>query len=331
MKYFIILFIFLFTITSCSIDFAETEDNHKKKEIISLVTWNVQTFFDSEIEGTEYSDYQNLAKWSKDKYLTRLGRLCEVMKTLNADVYVLEEIENTAVMQDIANQLAGVSWDRAKMWNYGCFAKDAGSAIGCAVFSRFELKDMKVHSICVKTQSDEQPGVRPLIQVTVDTGGGDFLLFVNHWKSKSGGETGSEIWRDWQESVVADTMRRIEMSYSEKKMSCVLCGDFNRDILEFSGDAPNVSFRGQGFALDVLSPWFNSSGSFSCDTGSYYYDGEWERIDHIFGSGDLKISAFSPQTQGVWCGAGGVPNSYKLYSGDGYSDHVPLMCAVSLF
>lgn len=324
---FLILCVFL---QGCStVSSYSSEEENKKTEIISFATWNAQTFFDSEIEGTEYDDYQNLAKWSKDKYITRLGRLCEVMKLLNADIIAIEEIENTAVVQDIANQLAGNSWDRAKNWNYACFAKDTGTAIGCAVFSRYELKNLQLHSMCIKTQSEVQPSVRPLIQVTADVNGRDLVIMVNHWKSKSGGEVNSAIWRDWQESVLSNTVNQIKKG--NNKAAVVICGDFNRDALEFTGDYPNVELRGYDSIEKVYSPWFNSNGELTGETGSYYYNGQWERIDHIFTAGNLKLTAFGPKTDGLWCGAGAVPNSYKIYSGEGYSDHLPIMCAITLF
>lgn len=326
----------LIIISGCSTSVI-TDEETDSSTVVSLACWNTQTFFDAEIEGTEYEDFQNLAKWSRDKYLQRLSRLCETIKSLNADVIVLEEIENTAVVQDIANQLAGNSWDKNKNWTYGAFGKDAGAAIGCAVFSRYELQNLKLHSMLIKTQKTVQPSVRPLLEVTVMVEEKPVVLFVNHWKSKSGGEEASEIWRDWQEALLADRVARTGI-----ESACVMCGDFNRDarefICSFSGKNSwsNTILRGTGNTsknnrVEVYSPWFNSSGSFATETGSYYYNKSWERIDHIFVSGAVKLSAFSPRTDGDWAGVGGVPNAYKLYTGEGYSDHLPLMCTLTLF
>ncbi len=327
MKRFFLIILCMFYLVSCSV-YSSVNNEKDETEMLSLATWNVQTFFDSEIEGTEYSDFQNLAKWSKDKYLTRLSRLCEVMTTLNADIFVLEEIENAAVVQDISNLLAGKSWEKNKNWGYACFAREAEGSIGCAVFSRYELRNLQIHSMCVKSQGKDQPNVRPLMQVTVDVSGKELIVFVNHWKSKSGGEAESEIWRDWQESVIADSLGRL--GEVEEELACILCGDFNRDAREFAGDYPTVLLRGCGYEAKVYSPWFNASGDYATDTGSYFYNGEWERIDHIFAVGKLRISAFGPKTDGVWCSSGGIPEAYKLYSGEGYSDHLPLMCVITL-
>ena len=393
---------------SCNLNLenADERKENSDRQIISLACWNAQTFFDAQIEGTEYSDYQNLAKWSKDKYLVRLSRLCEVMTSLNADIIVLEEIENAAVVQDIANQFAGGAWDNSKAWSHACFAKENGAAIGCAVFSRFELKDMKLHSMQIQSQGEEQPSTRPVIQVTADVNGKNLVIFVNHWKSKSGGQEASEIWRDWQENLVASRVLELQENVAAGDFAVVMCGDFNRDarefVCEFEGDfstgegsfrsgaaigigggdshtgvadfdtgagelhtragnphtragelhthaastsrttsspsttttpkSSNTIFRGEnGRLLRAYSPWFYDSGSFATETGSYYYENSWERIDHIFVLGNAMISAFGPKAESPWAGKNSIPNAYRVYSGEGYSDHLPLSAMLTLW
>ena len=397
-----------FGLFSCNLNLenADERKENSDRQIISLACWNAQTFFDAQIEGTEYSDYQNLAKWSKDKYLVRLSRLCEVMTSLNADIIVLEEIENAAVVQDIANQFAGGAWDNSKAWSHACFAKENGAAIGCAVFSRFELKDMKLHSMQIQSQGEEQPSTRPVIQVTADVNGKNLVIFVNHWKSKSGGQEASEIWRDWQENLVASRVLELQEKAAAGDFAVVMCGDFNRDarefVCEFEGDfstgegsfrsgaaigtgggdshtgvadfdtgvgelhtragnphtragelhthaastsrttstpfssttpkSSNTIFRGEnGRLLRAYSPWFYDSGSFATETGSYYYENSWERIDHIFVLGNAMISAFGPKAESPWAGKNSIPNAYRVYSGEGYSDHLPLSAMLTLW
>jgi len=340
MRNLIVLFsiFLLFILTSCHQSSFFSGDSpivqNSDKKTISFSCWNTQTFFDSECEGTEYEDYQNLAKWSQDKYLTRLSRLCEVMSALNSDIIVLEEIENSSVVQDIANQFAGNSWEKGKNWSYACFAKEAGSAIGCAVFSKYQLGELRVHSMNIQTQSQEQPSTRPLLQISVFVEDKNLVIFANHWKSKASGESASEIWRDWQESVLVD--RITALRESNKDLTCVLCGDFNRDAKEFvcklnSGDkTENMIFRGMKGNLELYSPWLDSSGSYTTEIGSYYYDKNWERIDHIFVLGDIGFSAFSPRAESPWAANDSVPKAYKLYNGEGYSDHLPLVGMLTL-
>lgn len=293
---------------------------------ISLVCWNVQTFFDAVTTGTEYKDFKNSERWTKEKYVKRLEKLCEVMTSLNPDIFVMEEIENEGVVQDIANTLAGGSWEHKKCWQYACFAKETGSAIGCAVFSRYELSGLKTHALDIRSQTSEQPSSRPLMQLTVSVENEELELFVNHWKSKSGGEEETEIWRDWQELILAENI--------EPSRPVVLCGDFNRSAEDFILDAKpgkktNTVLRGSSGAVNLWSPWFRSDGQFSTPAGSYYYNGNWERIDNIMISGNLTMTSFSTVTESPVADEEGIPSSYKIYTGEGCSDHLPLKCVIS--
>ena len=86
----------------------ETETEELKTPL-SVVNWNVQTFFDANKDGCEYTEFQKSSDWNKEKYQERVKRLAQVISTLDADIYVFEEIENENVLQDISNELSGKS------------------------------------------------------------------------------------------------------------------------------------------------------------------------------------------------------------------------------
>ncbi len=332
----------LFLFISCSENFSPKssfgkdgalggEELSSKSENINFCCWNTQTFFDAVNDGTEYTDFQSSEKWTEEKYSKRLDSLCEIMTTLNPDIMVLEEIENEAVVQDITNRLAS-SWDKNKGWQYACFAKENGSAIGCAVFSRLELTGLKVHSLSINIFEEEQPSERPLIELCVNTGEKNFMLFVCHWKSKTGGEVETEIWRDWQESLLAERLNECR-SFGK---SAVICGDFNRSAEDFvllprKKDGANVLLRCiKGDNVEVYSPWVMSDGQVRKDSGSYFYKEEWERIDNIFSFGDIIISRFQPMAIPPLADEEGKPIPYKMYTESGYSDHLPLKCLLTI-
>ena len=311
---------------------SEKADNKKN---ISLVCWNVQTFFDAVTTGTEYKEYTNSARWNKEKYVKRLEKLCDVMTSLNPDIFVMEEIENEAVVQDIANVLAGGAWDNKKNWRYVCFAKESGSAIGCAVFSRYELESLRTHSIDIRTQAEDQPLMRPLMQVSVNTGNQIIELFVNHWKSKSGGEEETEIWRDWQELLLGERAGNVIRDENIEEHLIIMCGDFNRSAEDFilqtsNQEKTNTILRGYTENLEAYSLWFRSDGALATETGSYYYDGVWERIDNILISGNVKILYFTAVSEAPLADEEGFPLPYKVYTGEGCSDHLPLKCILTI-
>ena len=349
-----VLWIFPFVLalnTGCGIKikpaslFANNQDKKdalpegERNQIVSLACWNAQTFFDAVTVGTEYSDFTNSSKWTSEKYKSRLDKLCEVMSFLNADVLVLEEIENEAVVQDIANRLTDGAWSKKKGWQYACFAKEKGSAIGCAVFSRFELKNLTVHSLDIRVHKTSQPSERPIMQLTVCAGEKEFDLFINHWKSKSGGEEETEIWRDWQEAVLACRLKGLLTN----DRSVVICGDFNRSAEDFIPleddfsihDKANLLLRdfytsGDESCIKIYSPWFNENGKFATEIGSYFYDGNWERIDNFFFAGEIEVCQFQPVAEPPVADEASIPQGYKVYTDSGYSDHLPLKCIISI-
>lgn len=295
-------------------------------EKLRIADWNTETFFDCNKDGTEYDEFKKSSAWGKEPYIERLKRLCLVIKAVDADVFVMEEIENEAVMHDISNFLAG-EWDFKKVYAYGCFARDEGSAIGCGVISRFPLSEMTVHSLDVRSEGESMPLMRPLIQVTVSKNGRPLVLLVNHWKSKSGGTQQTEKWRNWQEHTLA----RMVMVCKESGRAVVACGDFNRDIADFANDAAagtvSLSTGCGGVAVTMETPWYQD-GTLT-EPGSYLFNGDWERIDHFFIAGNAQCLLFAVETDGPWCEKEtSIPLKYEVWSGYGYSDHLPISCTI---
>lgn len=328
--------------------------NPSGSESIRIATWNVQTFFDAVNDGIEYSEFQKSDKWTQKAYEARLSKLCDGLKKLDAEVYVLEEIENERIIYDITNRLAGDVWYKDKKLNYALFAKDDESSIGCAVLSRLPLICATVHSLDIRTEKNKQPAMRPLIKVTVTKNDRELTLFVNHWKSKSGGEEKTEVWRNWQESLLAKNILQIG------DCTAISCGDFNRDIYDFatvgttdeaaeaatseqispsgnSSPSPRpanvllrTAFFGTAQTVAAYSPWLDDTAALECGSeGSYYFQESWERIDHFFATGNATISDFIVATDSPFAQTDGTPDRYTLFNGRGCSDHLPLVCTVS--
>lgn len=328
---------------SQSISVQSAENAGTENQSLILCNWNLQTFFDPVKDGTEYKDFQKSEYWDKDAYVSRLKRLCEMMQSVNADVYCFEEMENQRIIQDIANQFASDNaWRKGKNWKYTCFSKVEGTAIGCAVLSCVPILSVKEHSLDIRTENEVQPAMRPILEVVLgatDEGnsGRTLTVFVNHWKSKASGENESEVWRDWQESLLASRLA--------EKDGAICTGDFNRDVWEFlplvddtegsviQACSPNLLLRhfsgNEIFYIPVYNPWIKN-GRNAFETGSYLYNEQWERIDHIMAYGNVALEMFTPCTEGPWCDENKNPVPFKIYTGFGYSDHIPV-CARVIF
>ena len=317
---------------SCAVGFSShNAKSQGASEELRILSWNVQTFFDSVKDGGEYDEFLKSKTWGNEAYTGRLERLSASLKSLDADVVVLSELENEGVLHDISNFLSG-EWNQKKVYDYACFTKPDDSAIGCGVLSRFPMENLTVHSLDVHSSVD-MPKMRPIMQVSIVKGEKKLVLLVNHWKSMSGGENSSEQWRRRQESVLC---RRMEKCAASKQPS-LACGDFNRDILKFKkASSPDMillrsdpldDFCTEG--VEVCSPWLDMNQDL-VEPGSYFYDGEWSRIDHFFACGPVEITRFEPSTNGPWCDAEShIPEKYKIWDGKGYSDHLPILCTVA--
>ncbi|MGI5173178.1 endonuclease/exonuclease/phosphatase family protein [Treponema sp. OMZ 840] len=334
------LFFLFFDVSAC----------RTEKRPVRIISWNVQTFFDAHTAGTEYAEFGDKSGlWSIGKYEARLKRLCAFMRENPADIYVFEEIENRAVLQDIANYNAGFSGAAQKTVT-ALFAGEKNGSLGIAVISRLPIKKAAVHQIHVqalirpdkketgKMRQLKAPPLRPLLEIHFENKDDTFILFACHWKSKSGGAQKSDIWRELQEKLLVQSIAAL--TEAEKEKALIVCGDFNRALEEFSlcpkdSDKKNtVALTGASDTLKLYSAWltFQSAGKimvpekkFEKERGSYYFKGRWEKIDHFFYNGQVQAKNFFPLDFGAHTDKGGLPLRYNIHTGAGYSDHLPLV------
>lgn len=318
---------------SCELEGRTTGELAASRENqLYVVSWNVQTFFDAQTSGLEYSEFRGSKSiWSQELYEKRLDRLVEAIEQIDADILVLQEIENQAVMYDISNRLAGrLRGNDAYGWM--CFEAEEGSAIGCGVFSRLPLGQKRVHQVDCRTNG-EQPQLRPLLEVEVlleaEANPQIVNLFVCHWKSKSGGADEAAFWQARQEELLDWQLRRV-LADSGEMGRAIVCGDFNRELGEFT------AFK-QASGKVLLGSVAADNGWLHPDTvslGSYWYQQQWEKIDHVFTAGDLEILHFEALDSGPWVQQDEtgnlIPFRYALWKDEGYSDHLPVACMISL-
>lgn len=295
----------------------------KKNHNMKIVNWNVQTFFDAEQSGVEYKDFVSSKNWGTEAYQTRLKRLCSCIKAFDADILVMEEVENTDVINDIYNFLYG-EWNFSKQYKYSAFTKEKNAAFGIAVLSRLPILSVKAFGLSVTNYADkkaEMPSSRPLLEVSVGNIDEPIFLYANHWKSMSGGKEESEKWRDMQENVLCS---RIALC-NDLGQPAIVCGDFNRDIYDFDiREGGVVTFHCKDCVTNVFSSWLDFD---ELEEGSYFYKGEWSKIDNFFYNKYINCIAFKRECNGPWCDEKtSEPNRYKVWTGEGYSDHLPISC-----
>ncbi len=173
---------------------------------VSVMNWNVQTFFDGVFDGNEYRDFRDSSHgWNTDKYAVRLKRLAGVIRKLDCDIVVLEELEKETQLYDISNALAS-DFNSARNWSYGFFAKEKDASIGTGIISRLEICEATVHGI--RKAGLKQPSLRPVIKCVLKKDDAEFVLFANHWKSKSGDSESSAFWRGGRKDFLQTSLQK---------------------------------------------------------------------------------------------------------------------------
>lgn len=318
-------------VSACTLYLSDIDENKAdKKSQLSIATWNVQTFFDAETVGTEFNDFKgSKSKWNTERYTDRLQRLCAVMKALDKDVFVFQEVENTAIMQDIMNNFAGYN----RRWKHTCFAIDNGGVFGIAIFSRYPIDSVRVHQINVKKTLAKNtmvsPHLRPLVEARLLFNDKPLYLFACHWKSKASGKDKGKKWRRAQEMLLAERLLELNPPYF------VICGDFNRNLYEFErierDDTSLINLRGNTKGVECTDFWtmfLENNSQTNTPTGSYYYQKSWEKIDHFLYAPQLNVSNCIVEYLGEHAYDNGIPRRYNIYSGKGFSDHLPLSCSI---
>ncbi|MCL2214925.1 MAG: endonuclease/exonuclease/phosphatase family protein [Treponema sp.] len=323
----------------------ETENN----AVLTLMTWNIHNLFDGKDDGYEYAEFLQSSGWSNEKYRGRINTIADAVHKIGAlpDIIMFQEIESLQILEDIAALLK-----RDYLWSH--FAGNRESAAGLGIISCIPITDIKTHSITIG--GDTTP--RPVLETRIQAEHGGFIVFICHWKSKTGGDNTELIRR----ASVRVILRRIhEIWKDEPDTGIIIAGDLNENFNEFyiqgsgiicallpddpdcaalagdteegqkdfivvSGDMPPVPVCFPEETVVLYSPWVNE-----LEGGTYYYRNKWETIDHFlvsiqfFDNSGWEYDNTSIVNYEPFGDLNGVPVSYNQRTGNGLSDHLPLL------
>ncbi|UTC62204.1 endonuclease/exonuclease/phosphatase family protein [Treponema sp. OMZ 787] len=296
------------------------------KDEISIVSYNAQTFFDAVEDGNEFKEFKgSKTKWSKEKYAERLLRLKEAVNLACLglglgekeipDILVLQEIESRAVIDDFCKILP-----MNNSYKYAVFIPPQNrGAFSTALLSKFPITETKVFNVYSGKRS-LRPLIETRIQIGNSTGDNELVLLNVHWKSKVGDSDTDSIRRQQEEQAYK---RLLELKNSEPQTPFIICGDFNQTLGEFSllSEFDNC-WNAETYQRAVQAG--------SQPSGSYFYRGKWEGIDHFFYSDNLSdgknldLSFFCVINSMPLTNKAGKPQKYSVSKGTGYSDHLPI-------
>jgi endonuclease/exonuclease/phosphatase family metal-dependent hydrolase len=325
---------------------------------LRIVTWNVQALFDGDETGGEYEEYRSASGWTGEKYAARLTMISQAIEQLAEgppDILALQEIEGPRILEDLAG---GTLSKRGYQWTF--FGGTPDGPLGIGVLSRFPFIQTKVHGL---TRINETTP-RPVLEVWIQPEDTPLVLFVCHWKSKLGGNDATEALRRASAQIL---LRRIrEAGDTHPQAPIIIMGDLNENHDEFYRDGSilrallpddsgaaelaglaQTAFTGPDFLVlsgekppmaacfDPEIPAFYSPWGRELQKGSYHYKNEWETIDHFLLGGALfdqtgwDFETCLLMDRKPFINDRGIPDAYIPRTGQGLSDHLPLMLVLT--
>jgi endonuclease/exonuclease/phosphatase family metal-dependent hydrolase len=330
---------------------------------LTIVTWNVQALFDGDETGIEYDEYLESAGWTTEKYKARLNSFSQALGQIAAnvpDVLALQETENSRVLEELAG---GMLSKYGYRWTF--FANNPGSSLGVGVLSRFPFEETRVHSITQNTETTPRPilevWLRPRDNPLVlfichwksKLGGDAATESLRRASARIILRRIQEIQKDHQDMpivIMGDLNENHDEFYRQAGsiLSALLPDDpkaaelagaardgeetggpqqnAQGDFLVISKKKPPLSGYFPSGAPVFYSPWGNE-----LQDGSYYYRNAWETIDHfllnesLFDAGGWEFDSSLVVKKEPFVNSGGYPNAYNPRTGNGLSDHLPLM------
>ncbi|MDR1933862.1 MAG: endonuclease/exonuclease/phosphatase family protein [Spirochaetales bacterium] len=323
---------------------------------LTLLSWNVQNLFDDAVQGGEYGEFIP-PQWTTANFNDKCARLALVIQEAapgGPDVVLLQEAENLAALEYL-NRV----YLKSCGYRYLALDKPPGQAAAVGILTRLPISQVIMHSY----STPDTGGDRYIAEYRLEVSGGVIIVFNNHWKSKLEGAAETEPRR--RMAAEALTRRLESLRRGGEGHPVIIAGDFNEDIEEYrlidraypaaliplgeqsrlaeetgfllysfdSGDlrTPPASGGGTENREVFFSPWGLTSG-----TGSYYYQGSWERIDQFFLSREFfdgqgwEFSAFSLNSGPEAADDQGRPRGFNKTTGKGASDHFGLILRLRL-
>lgn len=330
-----LLFIILL-ITALTLGFDQGVHPH-----LTVVFYNVENLFDT-IDDRHKNDNEFLPgserRWTSDRYLHKIGNLARVLYAIDSSdlpaVIGLAEVENGVVLEDLTSLTA------LKGAPFEIILEEGEDPRGIDVALLYRTDRLKYLSHR-PIPSSRSSRTRDILYVRLLTPAGDTLhIFVNHWKSRTGGvrETDSKRVENagFLRAVIDSLFKLPAMPY------ILVMGDLNDEPCDESvammlGALP-LSHQPAGRELYNLfyQSWEEGKGTL------WYRD--WDLFDQIIVSGAFLKAArkkgpvilppFGYIFRPSWIldyseHRAGIPSrSYQKGYKGGYSDHLPVYTVI---
>ncbi len=278
---------------------------------INIASYNVENLFDGVNQGSEYRDFTLSHKgWNKKMANIKFKHTLKAIKSINADIIALQEVENEALLGALA---------KGAGFEYLAFTKPIKSPVGVGILSKYPIVFKEsIYAGIRKT--------RDFLHVKIDIDGKKLGIWVVHFPTQK--------YPFSKRMKVAKTLKKaIEKSGDGEFL---MVGDFNTKISPKS--ILQKTFGPLKQKKDFYDPWF--SLPYHSRYSQVFY-GKKSALDRMImgkrlfdGKGlEYKINSFKVVKNSFLKDKKGYPNRWKkrkgYHQGRGYSDHFPIMLSIS--
>jgi endonuclease/exonuclease/phosphatase family metal-dependent hydrolase len=283
--------------------------------------------------------------WSQGKYEARLKKVAKVLLGYNggADIIVLQELENKRVIRDL--------WYNHLRWRgYRFpihFESPSSRGIDVGIISRFPTSEApKAHNVDL-SDLDPRP-TRYVVEATFKVSAYQQLrVAANHWPSQAH--------TVYTRRRAASVVEKIAVKSRDEGIPFVALGDFNtlpnKEPNAIANNIADNNIYSNARPLVDLQSYLGGYPNFFGD-GSHFYNGEWSPLDRMLVSKDLFNNGshmrVSLRSFGVYAPSYLLtskyvedeetgethmevfPNRYDFLTGEGYSDHMPVVLKLLL-
>lgn len=247
---------------------------------LTVAFYNVENLFDAVDDPANAGDdeFTPLGRlgWTDERLERKLEDLARVIRAMDdyagIDILGVAEVENRAVLDRLVGEFLP-----AGQYSVVHAESEDERGIDVALLYRASAARATGHRMHRVDLGDDR--TRPILEVSFEREGKPFTVLVNHWPSRSGGQSESEPKR----LAAARTAARVlDSLYAlDASADIILMGDLNDEPGDRSVvDALGARGYGDG-ELDARMINLAAPVAAADTIGSYLYRGEWETIDQI--------------------------------------------------
>ena len=326
---------------------------------LTVATYNVENLFDlvDDPDADEGEFTPGTSTWDAARLARRLTDLAQAFTLLNADVVVVNEVENLDVLEQLRDAIRGAGGPEYAHLAIAPSRDPRG--IDVSLLSRYPVaaqlgRPINTRYECTHVETGQPftldgswPEARPVLQVELELDGDaepDLVLLGSHWKAKGRGSF--PCTDETHRLRAAAHLRALVEAHAadHPQTGLIALGDFNTwdfepplaDVLQARLDltADALLYNAWGDAGVLERNTRNDNAWNRPNNSSYQFSGTWSRLDHLLitrplltgESGWLLVrGSVGSLADRRLLGPDGAPRSWTPSTGAGYSDHLPVL------